>query len=289
MSRYIYSLIRFVPDAATGEFINIGAIAGSEDEADWDVRTVSNQKRASYFDSAGVLSKVIARVSEIQGEVAREQQAVEDGKNPSLSESWLFALHEQHRRILQFSTPTPMIAESSEEALETIFDELVRDPASSRLHWRTKRAPHFALLRAYRAVGLKGGKTVRQDSVVNSIHHTTKFDFVIGNGSAVQLAQAWSFEAPNSEQLATEVKAWAWAVQDLRNTGGSVRSEGETLSVPRDVDIEVVYLPPKTPEGQRVFEEAESAFKEVRARPRQESEVTAIAREAADSLASAHG
>ena len=33
--RFVYSLVRFVPDPARGEFVNVGAIAGSEESSDW--------------------------------------------------------------------------------------------------------------------------------------------------------------------------------------------------------------------------------------------------------------
>jgi len=42
----VYSLIRYVPDPARGEFVNVGAIAGSEDAGDWQVRQLQNPARA---------------------------------------------------------------------------------------------------------------------------------------------------------------------------------------------------------------------------------------------------
>ncbi len=46
--RYVYSLVRFVPDPARGEFVNVGAIAGSEDGAEWQIRQVENTVRALF-------------------------------------------------------------------------------------------------------------------------------------------------------------------------------------------------------------------------------------------------
>jgi len=287
MNKYLYSVLRFVPDAASGEFINIGAIAGSDEEASWEIRTVSNQKRASGIDSNGVLGKVIERASALQREVAEAELAIEDGLEPRISEAWLRGLHRTHEHLLQFSEPTPMMAASAAEALDLIFRELVTDPGVRAHEFRTKRAAFSVLLNAYKKVGLEGARAVRQRPVVRGAHHVAKFDFAVANGHAVQLANAWSFETPKLDELVTEVKAWAWAVQDLRRSGGALAEEsGGTLEVPSDVDIEVVYLPPTKRSGEEARAEALSAFADanVKARARPESEVSLIASEALQRL-----
>ena len=45
-NKYIYSVLRFVPNPASGEFVNIGAIVGSDENGEWELRTVENAKRA---------------------------------------------------------------------------------------------------------------------------------------------------------------------------------------------------------------------------------------------------
>jgi hypothetical protein len=35
-------MLRFVPDPARGEFINIGAIAGDDDSGEWELRLLQN-------------------------------------------------------------------------------------------------------------------------------------------------------------------------------------------------------------------------------------------------------
>ena len=48
--RYVYSLVRFVPDPARSEFVNLGAIVGSEEYSEWESRQVENPKRARDID-----------------------------------------------------------------------------------------------------------------------------------------------------------------------------------------------------------------------------------------------
>jgi hypothetical protein len=43
---YQFSLIRFVPDPARGEFVNIGAVVGDDEAQDWELRLISNLKRS---------------------------------------------------------------------------------------------------------------------------------------------------------------------------------------------------------------------------------------------------
>ena len=51
--RYLYSLIRFVPDPGAGEFVNVGAIVGAEETGDWQIRFVRNSDRAESIDRHG--------------------------------------------------------------------------------------------------------------------------------------------------------------------------------------------------------------------------------------------
>ncbi len=46
MTGFVYSLLRFAPNPATGEFVNLGAVAGSEATGEWGIRHVQNDQRA---------------------------------------------------------------------------------------------------------------------------------------------------------------------------------------------------------------------------------------------------
>ena len=51
--RHVYSMVRFVPDSARGEFINVGANVGSEESSEWQVWQIENPKRARFIDERG--------------------------------------------------------------------------------------------------------------------------------------------------------------------------------------------------------------------------------------------
>jgi hypothetical protein len=57
-SRLALCPVRFVPDPKRGEFINVGAIVGSDQNSDWKVRRIENPKRARYMDEHHTLDAV---------------------------------------------------------------------------------------------------------------------------------------------------------------------------------------------------------------------------------------
>ncbi len=71
-------------------------------------------------------------------------------------------------------------------------------------------------------------------------------DIALGNGRTLQIAQAWSFEVAGVRQVATSVKAWAYAIERLRD-GEAARLVGtasHTSSIGPDTAVEAVLAPP---------------------------------------------
>lgn len=256
---YSFSLIRFVPDPARGEFVNIGAVAGDEDGEDWGVRWISNYTRARALDPSGLLSSAKAFTARLDERVADSERLVADDEGPSTA--WLTALAVDMNNIIQVSDPAPIVAESAEAALDAIFERLVVDPARQRYRFRKKHQAQAAARRAYRTHNLPA-EAVKSQSRVTSRAYDFQFDFAVHNGKAVQLLQCWSFELPNQTELMEQVKAWAWMAHEVREHGGQLASEGG-MEVPGGLDIAAVYIPP-TPHGSTsAFGEAQSAFDEL--------------------------
>jgi hypothetical protein len=125
--RYVYSVVRFVPDPGRGEFVNVGAIAGSEDASEWRLRQIGNPVRARRMDDRGSLEAVWAfldRVGHDMDAYDRSQETLFESE-VELSEAWLEQLFVEHRNVVQLSPPAPLVADSAEEALERVFDQLI--------------------------------------------------------------------------------------------------------------------------------------------------------------------
>jgi len=97
-----FSLIRFVPDPARGEFVNIGAVAGSDEAHEWELRLVSNPSRAKALDDRGVLSKAFAYAAGLEDHIAALDLLPETGGPEPISTDMLrrHAADAEHRPVL---------------------------------------------------------------------------------------------------------------------------------------------------------------------------------------------
>jgi hypothetical protein len=264
--KYTYSVVRFVPDPVRGEYINVGIIAGSDESSEWQVRTVENLRRARGIDARGILPLVWTFVDGIGRQLDAYADAVEgtQPRHDEISERWLGHLWEDSNNVVQLSEPAPIMAESIESALNTLFEQFVLEPETRRFAFQKKHTALAAIRRAYRDNGLLKGLDFDEASLVKGGHHRERFDFVVTNGHVVQLSQAWSFQVPAQQDLLEKIKAWAWTVEDIRKNGGEAEVQDRKAYVPKDVEVTAVYIPPAPNAPSATLDEALSAFKEVR-------------------------
>ena len=256
---YRFSLIRFVPDPGRGEFVNIGAIVGDEDSDDWDLRFLSNFRRAKALDARGALPAAIAFATKLDERVDSDGQLEISGSGPMTIEE-LQTLAAESQNIVQFTAPAPVVADTSEQALDLIFEQLVLDPTSQQFRFEKKHRAQSATRRAYRDHEVPE-TAVKEHARIESGVFDATFDFAVHNGRAVQLVQCWSFQLPNQDDLAEQVKAWSWVVRELRDRGGALEVNGGSLQVPEGTEIAAVYIPPLDGgDGSPAFEEAQTAF-----------------------------
>lgn len=262
-------MVRFVPDPARGEFINVGAIVGSEESSEWQVRQIENPKRARFIDERGTLPIVWSFLDNI-GRIIDEYEEAINGlldSSVELSETWLENLCMEHRNVVQLTPPTPMAASSAEEALEQVFEELVVDPARARRGTRNKHSVLAAVRAAYKE-NLVGKENLREHVTLETRHeHRERVDFAVANGRVVQLTHTWSFQVANQHELAEQIKAWGWTLRDARESGGKLLlPEGTDLEVDVGVDVEVVYIKPKRGQRSPAWKDAQHVFKKLEAR-----------------------
>ena len=284
--RYVYSLIRFVPDPARGEFVNVGAIVGSEESSEWQVRQVENPRRARAIDenaSLGAVWSFIDRVGVAVDDFEASTQSL-FGPEVELTEDWLWRLHADHQNIVQLSAPAPMVAESADDALESVFDLMVLDPAFRRHSFKKKNTALAALRRAYNECEIHKGRERRERVTLRTPHHDAIFDFAVMNGQAVQLTQAWSFQVPDQATLAEQVKAWGWTLQEARQTGGRIVTSAEEFNVGADVAVEAVYVPELSTRPSPAFVDAQSVFEQLRVRAVSHDRAGDVARRARELL-----
>jgi hypothetical protein len=255
-----FSLIRFVPDTARGEFVNIGAVAGSDDAREWELRLVSNLSRAKALDDRGVLSKAFAYAG-LEDHIAALDVLQETGGPEPISAEMLRRRAAEMHNIIQFSPPAPVAADSAEGALDLVFEQLVLDAARKSSPFEKKHRAQGATRQAYRAHDVPAA-AVRERAPVRSGAFDGNFDFAVHNGRTVQLVQCWSFQLPNQADLAEQVKAWSWLVHEVRRAGGELATTGGGVEVPRALDIYAIAIPPVAGAESPAYEEARAAFAE---------------------------
>lgn len=194
-------------------------------------------------------------------------EGVEDPNSqetPDLTEAWLAELAENQRGTVQLSMPAPVLADDLEQAIEMLGRELLIDPETAELAYLRRTRAVSRLREAYRHSGefLKQHVQEKADVLVAGRIHQ-RMDFAVVNGRPVQLAHAWSFQTPDQEALSRRLRAWAWSMTRLRDDGAQLRGQsGKVIDVPRDVEIDVVVVPPRPdqpdvsayPEGQDAFQ-----------------------------------
>ena len=287
--RYMYSAVRFVPDPVRGEFVNVGILAGSDESSEWDIRMVENLKRARALDDEVLLPLVWHFVDDIGRKVDRYTEAIQtnlfETDEKRLSEEWLTQLSEEARNVVQLSAPAVIVADDIDEAINILFDQLIVEPKARRFPFKKKNVALAATRAAYREAGLRVSEHFMEGVSVKGQHHKERFDFVVANGSAVQLAQTWSFQVPNQEDIAEQVKAWAWTVSDIRQHGGMAEAEARQIAVPSDVDIEVVYVPPAVDGPRQVLNEALAAFEKIKVQAVESEQAGTVGQEASRLIA----
>lgn len=267
--RYVYSIIRFTPDAARGEFVNVGIIVGSEDSSEWEVRQIENPVRARQMDDRGTLPAVWEFINGVGAQIDEHQASLDTLLAPEvdLNEEWLWDLHRHHRNLVQLSEPVPMVAASADDAFAKLWNEVLVDPAVRRYSFKKKFEALAAVRRAYQNHAVKKRENFQERVQLQTKTHREGFDFAVVNGKALQLTHTWSFQNPKQDELAEKLKAWGWTVKAAQEEGGMIiLPGGRHIPLAAKPEFDVVYVPPEKSQRTSAWREAESIFAELEVR-----------------------
>lgn len=287
--RYVYSVLRFVPDPTRGEHINIGLIAGSDEAGEWALKNVSRWARAHYIDDDKILPEVIRRIAELstQCEAATDDARPGPNTRPSITEDWLLQFARDSGNILQLSPPIPVVADDSQEVFDLLWDRFIVEPGTKARGIKIKRTAVGKVRQSLTKSNI-GHHHFQEQVTLHTANSHVEIDFAVHNGQIVHMTHCWSFQLVDQERLLEDVKAWAWTVRDLRRADGHIRmSEDRRLRVPSKVPVAAVYIPPAE-DDTAALSEALSVFQdsEVQAKPIELDDVATVGNEAARLLAS---
>src|SRR5437867_989206 len=106
---YTYSLLRFVPDPARGEFVNFGLLVGDDDAGDWELRLIQNLRRAKAIDERGALQVALAFVDTLETHIGALEQLPETATVQPISTELVELLATEMRNVVQLSDPAPVV------------------------------------------------------------------------------------------------------------------------------------------------------------------------------------
>jgi hypothetical protein len=118
-ARYWYTLIRWVPNPARGEFVNIGVVTFSDSDADGS----GVYQRTSHLARANRLGKTPEDMLSIIERMMGSMWITD----PEARYGVAMQMNHDHRNLIQFTQPLPIVAKSTAAAMDFIFPKLVGD------------------------------------------------------------------------------------------------------------------------------------------------------------------
>ena len=256
---YHYWTVRWVPDVARGEFVNIGVLVGADD--DWAFRGVTNLQRATSL--GGDAGRATSILKALEGRVQRSMlPAGEAWGGEPLSHSEIERMRSHQSNAVQLAAPRLLHARTATEGLEIIYPLMVEEhPRRTRDTTRRKLIRDLQQdldLHLGQRVTTMRGSRARADGQRGS------FDLLIEHGEQMHLAHAWSFANNHIDQVATNHQSWAWFVRMFRKDGAQLYPRaGATRVIDKDTPLSIVHDRPRSAEQREVFNSAEAAWREL--------------------------
>lgn len=258
--------MRFSPSPTRGETVNIGVVVGSDEGGDWKFET-AHRSRANLIDDEGVFPVVAAEVERLAAIVERYSSDLPNFVQEAIpSERWLSELVDCHHSVLQFTDPLPVIADSAADALGQVWDIFIVERGRQT---RTPMTKTIVASRYYnalvRSIGHQHAKL--NPTLLLAEKYSASIDVVAHNGIVVDLTQCWSFQVKDKSGIAESVKAWAFGIERLRESGGLLidRDKKSQYIVPKDVSVSVVYADGGIEIDSPAVSEAIEVFRNVKA------------------------
>jgi Protein of unknown function (DUF3037) len=232
--RSFYTVVQYVPDPVTDERVNVGVLIFEGDLI--RSRFLRNWKRVQVFGGEDVtfLRDLAQRLKEWSSD---DLTLPGISSSARLNEEDLMSITAEWRNTVQFTPPRASIL-PPDELLTDIASRFLREQVRQKSRFRDR--PTAAKLAAMRLrhtlqarLGEQAKTMLRRNIRVQGALDEHLFDITVMNGEIRLAAQALSFEGPHTPALEREVKASAWAVDDIRKRT-------------RDLELAVVALPPRT-------------------------------------------
>lgn len=281
---YLYWLVRYVPDVARGERVNVAVIAG-RDGGDWAIRVTPNLRRASRLGGdASALRPWLDRLRRsIRDYEHPPLNLFSSGETVRVTQAWLELMSHRFNNVLQLSGAAPVEASSAQAAADFLFPILVAAPRPAARS-RTRAGIVSDLLGLFEhTAGLEVGQSLLRTPRAAVGRQRGRFDFAVVDEGVDQLSQAFAFDVRDADALEQELQSWNFVVSRLRDDGAELTAEGQRFQATADVPIAAAFQEPPAGSSARhheVFEAAREAWVTLEVQAVASTELDVIAQDA---------
>lgn len=220
--------------------MNVGLIIGSDRTGEWHMDVVRSMARASRLDDDKVLSLLATDLSQMEFTIENYTKPEMFCRALELSEDWLRELSRNSRNQLQFSNPNPVVAESIDDAFGKLWKRLIVESPPIKRNSISKASVTATYVEALTSHKLDSAHFKRRVKLETSKTHMS-IDVAVHNGVVKDITQCWSLQVKAIEPVLNDIRAWGWSIKTLREHGGVILAKKESIEVPRDVRVGVVY------------------------------------------------
>lgn len=221
---YRYSVVQIVPNPVRGERLNLGVVVIGQSKGDVRTRFVGprEEARLKRIQFAADMGFIHDLESEIK---ASADPAGQDRVAPD--HVWDLAAVERASQewagTLQLTTPRILVSEAETKAVaDELFEVYVKDPKPAGTRARDKRTIkqkvtkglHTALGQARPDLPFDDVVKINAEIPGDLAKHT--YDYRLGNGTVLQLAQTLALEGKELKTAQTDIDAIAWSIDDVR-------------------------------------------------------------------------
>lgn len=221
MPNFRYSLIQYVPSPTRDERLNVGVIVVGADP-DWFGSRVLSRSHRGRLKRLG-FGATFSFLDDLNRELA--DSSVSDQLALARDRPWNAATLERAvidwANTVQLSAPRAAIHDRPQVLLDSLYAELVADPAEPRHRARDRR-----WIRSRAISGLRQGLEsipgfdfdahVRTKVRIDGALEQHDFDIELRNGQPIRLIQGLALEGVSKRDR--EIEALAWTIDDVQRT-----------------------------------------------------------------------
>jgi len=206
MTAFQYAVLKYVPDPARQECLNVGVVVAIPGEATAEVRTL-RKTEANRLKWLGVKDD-IRFLDDLADDLTHPRVPAGGTAADALRRA-----HTEWGGTIRVSELRAALHDDVEDLCEELYVQYVANPRTRKpVTYRDRAAARRTVAAALRE-GLPK-EAVQTRVTVPGRYAPRKFDLGIGNGTLLHAIATFSFEASN-DVLQTEMDACAWAIRDV--------------------------------------------------------------------------